>query len=76
MAVMLRRLLALSVALALLAPQGAPAAASAMPEAPNCPIYIDGEHVTTLRGTCDELADQFQRLVDAYVSTKYPPRIG
>src|SRR5204862_46844 len=25
-------------------------------EAPNCPIYIDGEHVTTLRGTYDELA--------------------
>ena len=44
-------------------------------EAPNCPIYIDGEHVTTLRGTYDELADEFQRLVDAYISTKYPPRI-
>jgi len=44
-------------------------------EAPNCPIYIDGEHVTTLRGTYSELADEFQRLVDAYVSTKYPPRI-
>jgi (E)-4-hydroxy-3-methylbut-2-enyl-diphosphate synthase len=40
-------------------------------EAPNCPIYIDGEHVTTLRGTYDELADEFQRLVDAYVSSKY-----
>jgi (E)-4-hydroxy-3-methylbut-2-enyl-diphosphate synthase len=45
-------------------------------EAPNCPIFIDGEHVTTLRGTYDELADEFQRLVDAYVSTKYAPRIG
>src|SRR5215207_9413236 len=45
-------------------------------EAPNCPIFIDGEHVTTLRGTCDQLADEFQRLVDAYVSTKYPQRIG
>jgi (E)-4-hydroxy-3-methylbut-2-enyl-diphosphate synthase len=44
-------------------------------EAPNCPIYIDGDHVTTLRGTYDELADEFQRLVDAYVHTKYPPRI-
>src|SRR5436190_18929878 len=40
-------------------------------EAPNCPIYIDGEHVTTLRGTSDELAAEFQRLVDAYVDTKY-----
>jgi (E)-4-hydroxy-3-methylbut-2-enyl-diphosphate synthase len=45
-------------------------------EAPNCPVYIDGEHVTTLRGTYDELAEEFQRLVDAYVGTKYPPRIG
>jgi (E)-4-hydroxy-3-methylbut-2-enyl-diphosphate synthase len=45
-------------------------------EAPNCPIYIDGEHVTTLRGTYEELAGEFQRLVDAYISSKYPPRIG
>jgi (E)-4-hydroxy-3-methylbut-2-enyl-diphosphate synthase len=40
-------------------------------EAPTCPIYIDGEHVTTLRGTYDELAEEFQRLVDSYVETKY-----
>ncbi len=45
-------------------------------EAPNCPIYIDGEHVTTLRGTYDELAAEFQRLVDAYIDSKYPQRIG
>ena len=25
-------------------------------EAPNCPVFIDGEHFTTLRGTYDELA--------------------
>jgi (E)-4-hydroxy-3-methylbut-2-enyl-diphosphate synthase len=43
-------------------------------EAPNCPIYIDGEHVTTLRGSYDELAAEFQRLVDAYVETKYLKR--
>jgi (E)-4-hydroxy-3-methylbut-2-enyl-diphosphate synthase len=43
-------------------------------EAPNCPIYIDGEHVTTLRGTYEELAAEFQRLVDAYVETKYLKR--
>jgi (E)-4-hydroxy-3-methylbut-2-enyl-diphosphate synthase len=43
-------------------------------EAPNCPIYIDGEHVTTLRGTYDELADAFRRLVDTYVETKYLKR--
>jgi (E)-4-hydroxy-3-methylbut-2-enyl-diphosphate synthase len=40
-------------------------------EAPNCPVYIDGQHVTTLRGTCEELAVQFQRLVDEYVETRY-----
>jgi (E)-4-hydroxy-3-methylbut-2-enyl-diphosphate synthase len=43
-------------------------------EAPNCPIYIDGEHVTTLRGTYDELAAEFQRLVDAYITAKYPQK--
>jgi (E)-4-hydroxy-3-methylbut-2-enyl-diphosphate synthase len=40
-------------------------------EAPNCPIFIDGEHVKTLRGTYDELAVAFQELVDDYVSTRY-----
>src|SRR6187549_2944297 len=40
-------------------------------EAPNCPIYIDGVHATTLRGNYDELAAEFQRLVDAYVERKY-----
>jgi (E)-4-hydroxy-3-methylbut-2-enyl-diphosphate synthase len=41
-------------------------------EAPNCPVYIDGEHVTTLRGTYDELAAAFQKLLDDYVESKYP----
>jgi (E)-4-hydroxy-3-methylbut-2-enyl-diphosphate synthase len=40
-------------------------------EAPNCPVYIDGEHVTTLRGTYEELAAAFQKLVDDYVDSKY-----
>ena len=43
-------------------------------EAPHCPIYIDGKHVTTLRGTYDELAAAFQRLVDDYVEHKYARR--
>jgi (E)-4-hydroxy-3-methylbut-2-enyl-diphosphate synthase len=43
-------------------------------EAPNCPVYIDGEHFTTLRGTYDELADAFRALVDNYVVTRYAPR--
>jgi (E)-4-hydroxy-3-methylbut-2-enyl-diphosphate synthase len=41
-------------------------------EAPNCPVYIDGQHATTLRGTYAELDLAFRQLVDTYVSTKYP----
>jgi (E)-4-hydroxy-3-methylbut-2-enyl-diphosphate synthase len=41
-------------------------------EAPNCPVFIDGEHVDTLRGTYEELSAAFQRLVDEYVDAKYP----
>ncbi|MCC7126821.1 MAG: flavodoxin-dependent (E)-4-hydroxy-3-methylbut-2-enyl-diphosphate synthase [Acidobacteria bacterium] len=40
-------------------------------EAPNCPVYIDGRHATTLRGTYEELAVAFQRLLDEYVEAKY-----
>jgi len=40
-------------------------------EEPSCPIYIDGQHATTLRGSYDELARDFQRLVDDYVETRY-----
>src|SRR6266853_432662 len=40
-------------------------------EEPSCPVYIDGEHVTSLRGTYDELASAFRKLVDDYISTKY-----
>src|SRR5262249_3583817 len=43
-------------------------------EAPNCPVYIDGEHVTTLRGGYEELAAAFQRLVDDYVEHTYARR--
>ncbi len=41
-------------------------------EAPNCPVFIDGQHATTLRGTYEELAVAFKGLVDTYVDTKYP----
>ncbi|HZI81742.1 MAG TPA: flavodoxin-dependent (E)-4-hydroxy-3-methylbut-2-enyl-diphosphate synthase [Vicinamibacterales bacterium] len=44
-------------------------------EAPNCPIYIDGVHATTLRGTYEELAAGFRALIDDYVATKYAPRV-
>src|SRR6187431_2207801 len=43
-------------------------------EAPNCPIFIDGVHATTLRGTYEELAAGFRSLIDDYVATKYAPR--
>lgn len=40
-------------------------------EAPNCPVFIDGQHYTTLRGTYDELAEAFRTLVDDYVARTY-----
>jgi (E)-4-hydroxy-3-methylbut-2-enyl-diphosphate synthase len=43
-------------------------------EAPNCPIYIDGRHVETLRGNFDDLSIAFQQLVDDYVDTRYPKK--
>jgi (E)-4-hydroxy-3-methylbut-2-enyl-diphosphate synthase len=41
-------------------------------ESPNCPVFIDGQHATTLRGTYEELAAAFQALVDDYVVKTYP----
>ena len=43
-------------------------------EAPSCPVYIDGQKFTTLKGTHEELAEAFRRLVDDYVATKYPKK--
>src|SRR6188768_210438 len=40
-------------------------------ESPNCPVFIDGVHATTLRGTYDELALAFQQLIDDYVEANY-----
>jgi (E)-4-hydroxy-3-methylbut-2-enyl-diphosphate synthase len=45
-------------------------------EAPHCPVFVDGQHVTTLRGTYDELAKAFQALVDEYVEKTYPAGVG
>jgi (E)-4-hydroxy-3-methylbut-2-enyl-diphosphate synthase len=39
-------------------------------EAPNCPVFIDGKHHTTLRGTYDELSVAFRTLIDRYVATR------
>jgi (E)-4-hydroxy-3-methylbut-2-enyl-diphosphate synthase len=43
-------------------------------EAPTCPVFIDGQHHTTLRGNYDELSSAFRALVDEYVAAKYPRR--
>ena len=40
-------------------------------ETPSCPVFIDGQRFTTLKGTHEELSEAFRRLVDDYVSTKY-----
>jgi (E)-4-hydroxy-3-methylbut-2-enyl-diphosphate synthase len=41
-------------------------------EAPSCPVYVDGQKFTTLKGNYDELSTAFRALVDDYVATKYP----
>ena len=43
-------------------------------EAPSCPVYIDGEKFTTLKGTSEELSVAFQKLIDDYVAATYPVR--
>jgi (E)-4-hydroxy-3-methylbut-2-enyl-diphosphate synthase len=43
-------------------------------EAPNCPVFIDGQHYTTLRGTYEELSFAFRALIDQYVATRYARR--
>jgi (E)-4-hydroxy-3-methylbut-2-enyl-diphosphate synthase len=40
-------------------------------EEPHCPVYIDGQHFTTLKGTYEDLSDAFRKLVDDYVTTKF-----
>jgi (E)-4-hydroxy-3-methylbut-2-enyl-diphosphate synthase len=43
-------------------------------EAPTCPVYIDGQKFTNLKGNYSELAAAFERIVEDYVATKYPKR--
>jgi (E)-4-hydroxy-3-methylbut-2-enyl-diphosphate synthase len=40
-------------------------------EAPNCPVFIDGQPFTKLRGTYDELAAAFQKIVEDYVAVRW-----
>jgi (E)-4-hydroxy-3-methylbut-2-enyl-diphosphate synthase len=41
-------------------------------ETPVAPVYVDGEKTVTLKG--DNIAEEFQKIVDDYVSTKYARR--
>ncbi len=43
-------------------------------EAPTCPVYVDGQKFTNLKGTYDELSAAFRAIVDDYVASKYPRR--
>ena len=41
-------------------------------EEPRCPVYVNGERVTTLQGTPDEIADSFLGIIDDYVRRSFP----
>ncbi|MFZ5785652.1 MAG: flavodoxin-dependent (E)-4-hydroxy-3-methylbut-2-enyl-diphosphate synthase [Acidobacteriota bacterium] len=43
-------------------------------ETPSCPVYVDGEKFTTLKGSYEELAAAFRALIDDYVANRYPRR--
>jgi (E)-4-hydroxy-3-methylbut-2-enyl-diphosphate synthase len=45
-----------------------------MGESPSCPVFINGRHATTLRGTYGELSAAFERLIEDYVAATYPRR--
>ncbi len=40
-------------------------------EQPVAPVYVDGEKTVTLKG--DHIAEEFQRIVETYVTTRYRP---
>jgi (E)-4-hydroxy-3-methylbut-2-enyl-diphosphate synthase len=39
-------------------------------EEPKAPVYVDGEHHSTLRG--DRIAEEFQQILEEYVRSRYP----
>ena len=43
-------------------------------ENPSAPVYMDGEKVATLKG--DGIAEQFKRMVDEYIDSRYGERSG
>jgi (E)-4-hydroxy-3-methylbut-2-enyl-diphosphate synthase len=40
-------------------------------EEPHCPVYVDGQQFTTLRGNYEELAEAFRQIIDDYIATTY-----
>jgi len=40
-------------------------------EEPRCPVYVDGQQITTLHGTHDEIADAFVAIIDEYVEKRF-----
>jgi len=40
-------------------------------EEPSCPVFIDGQHTTTLRGSYEELFEAFHQLIDHYIENTY-----
>lgn len=43
-------------------------------ETPSAPVYVDGEKTITLRG--DNIAQEFQQIVDTYVASNYAKKAG
>ncbi|HSG48737.1 MAG TPA: flavodoxin-dependent (E)-4-hydroxy-3-methylbut-2-enyl-diphosphate synthase [Longimicrobiales bacterium] len=43
-------------------------------EEPKAPVYVDGEHYTTLKG--EGLVEEFKRILDEYVRTRYGTGAG
>jgi len=41
-------------------------------EEPRCPVFVDGQQVTILQGTHDEIADSFIGIIDDYVRRNFP----
>lgn len=41
-------------------------------EEPKAPVYVDGEHFTTLKG--EGLVEEFKQILDDYVDTRYGPK--
>jgi len=45
-------------------------------ESPSCPVYVDGQRVTTFSGTPEQLNETFQEIIEAYIAEKYPRSNG